>query len=114
MTIEHKLTGSSILVIEDDPDTLELLAQTFVHLGARVRRARSAEIALAMLAGSRMDAVLCDLQLPDVDGYALLERIRAILRYASSRGRDQRRSPGGRAVARSRGFAHISKRAGST
>jgi CheY-like chemotaxis protein len=77
MTIEHKLAGSSILVVEDDPDTLELLAQTFAHLGANVRRARSAEIAFALLAGSRMDAVLCDLQLPDVDGYALLERIRA-------------------------------------
>jgi CheY-like chemotaxis protein len=70
------MTGTSILVIDDDLDALELMVGSLRRLGADVRPARSAEEALGLLAARRPDAVLCDLHLPDRDGYALLESIR--------------------------------------
>jgi CheY-like chemotaxis protein len=71
------LRGSTILVVEDDRDTLELFATSLVRIGAEVRMAASALAANALLAEWRPDAVLCDLHLPGVDGYSLLDTIRA-------------------------------------
>jgi CheY-like chemotaxis protein len=72
-----ELQGRSVLVIDDDPDTLELYAVSLAKLGADVRRARNADGAFAVLHAWRPDIVLCDLHLPDVDGYDVLAGIRA-------------------------------------
>ncbi len=77
LDLVNRLEGCSILVVEDDPDTLELYRTALTKLGGTVRTAQSAEAALAMLADWRPDAVLCDLHLPGVDGYGLLAGIRA-------------------------------------
>jgi CheY-like chemotaxis protein len=71
------LEGRSVLVVEDDADTLALYTTALAKLGADVRCANSVEAALAHLAAWRPDAVLCDLHLPGFDGYSLIERIRA-------------------------------------
>lgn len=75
--LAHALDGSSVLVVEDDPDTRELYARSLATLGAQVRSASSVDAAMAELSRWRPDAVLCDLHLPDSDGYALLARARA-------------------------------------
>jgi CheY-like chemotaxis protein len=72
------LAGLSILVLEDDADTLELYAGTLRKLGAEVRAATSAEAALEIVASWRPDAALCDLHLAEVDGYGFLERLREL------------------------------------
>lgn len=71
------LKGISVLIVEDDADTLDLLALGLGAVGADVRTAGSAEEALTMLEGWRPDVLLCDLQLPGVDGYRFLEVLRA-------------------------------------
>ena len=71
------LAGVSLLVLEDDRDTRELFANSLTKLGAHVRSAASAEAALQILETWTPDAILCDLHMPDVDGYAFLERGRA-------------------------------------
>ena len=76
--MQRSLDGISVLVVEDDTDTLELFAASLSKRGAIVRTATSAEQALELLAVWRPDALLCDLHLPGVDGYTLLERIRRI------------------------------------
>ena len=72
------LAGISILVLDDDADALELFAGTLRKLGAEVRAASTADGALELAQSWRPDAVLCDLHLPEGDGYAFLERLRAI------------------------------------
>jgi CheY-like chemotaxis protein len=72
------LAGVSLLVLEDDRDTMELFARSLVKLGAHVRTAASAELALQLLESWTPDAILCDLHLPGVDGYAFLERVRSL------------------------------------
>ncbi|MBA3817512.1 MAG: response regulator [Deltaproteobacteria bacterium] len=71
------LTGVSVLVVEDDADTRDLLELGLGAVGAEVRTAASAEAALQLLEGWRPDVILSDLQLPGVDGYEFLELLRA-------------------------------------
>lgn len=71
------LNGVAVLVIEDDPDTLELFSASLGKLGAEVRIASTVEAGLEELARWRPDAVLCDLHLPGMDGYSLMERVLA-------------------------------------
>lgn len=71
------LKGISVLVVEDDLDTLDMLALGLGAVGADVRTAASAEEALTMLESWRPHVLLCDLQLPGVDGYRFLEVLRA-------------------------------------
>ncbi|HEX3770833.1 MAG TPA: response regulator [Polyangiaceae bacterium] len=71
------LTGRSILITDDDPDGVELLAAVLRLEGAEVRTARCAAEALEQLDGTwQPDALLLDLGMPDVDGHALLRTIR--------------------------------------
>jgi CheY-like chemotaxis protein len=77
MMTGETLQGRSILVVDDDSDAVELFATSFQKLGAEVRTARGVEIALALLAARRPDVVLCDLHLPGLDGYSLLEGMRS-------------------------------------
>lgn len=72
------LAGISILVLEDDADTLDLFVGTLRKLGADARAATTAAGALDLAARWRPDAVLCDLHLPEVDGYAFLARMRQL------------------------------------
>jgi two-component system, OmpR family, response regulator len=72
------LAGISILVLDDDADALDLFVGTLRKLGAEVRSAATGEAALAIAQSWRPDAVLCDLHLPEMDGYAFLARLRAI------------------------------------
>ncbi len=67
----------SILVVEDDLDTCQLYERALTAAGATVRTASSVEAALGVLAGFRPKVVLCDLHLPDVDGYGLLKKVLA-------------------------------------
>jgi len=71
-----RLTGLSVLIVEDDDDSRELLAILFEDLGAVVQGAESVAAALAALTGFRPDAIVTDLTLPDGGGYELLARVR--------------------------------------
>jgi signal transduction histidine kinase/AraC-like DNA-binding protein/ABC-type sugar transport system substrate-binding protein len=69
----------TILVLDDDPETLAMhtrIVQT--HDAAnRVLQAHNGRDALAILAGERVDLVLLDLLMPELDGFGVLEAMRA-------------------------------------
>ena len=69
-------SGSSLLVVEDDPDTRRTLATYLRGHGHLVREAGTAADALRAFAASRPDLVLLDLGLPDQDGQVIVRRIR--------------------------------------
>ena len=66
-----------VLLIDDDPDLLQLLSMRLTAAGYRVSAVASAEAALAQLAVERPQVVLSDVQLPGRDGLALFDEIRA-------------------------------------
>ena len=70
------LAGVSVVVVDDDPDTLELLRSTLKMAGASVEAAASADEALALCRGRQVDAVVSDIGMPGRDGYSLIEEIR--------------------------------------
>jgi CheY-like chemotaxis protein len=70
------LDGTSVLVADDDPDNLEILAYIVSAEGATVRTARNAREALALLPTWKPDVLLLDIQMPVMNGYELLSAIR--------------------------------------
>ena len=72
------LAGVALLVTDDHADSADLLDIVLTRRGATVRSAYSAADALALLADFKPDAMLLDISMPDMDGYSLLLRIRAM------------------------------------
>jgi DNA-binding NtrC family response regulator len=66
-----------VVVVEDDPRLLAILARHLERLGHAVRRAQRAEAALRHLEAAPADVVLTDLRMPGMDGMALLAELRA-------------------------------------
>jgi DNA-binding response OmpR family regulator len=68
-------TPLDILVVDDEPSFTSGVAALLRRDGHQVDTASNGELALAQLQGRRYDVVLCDLQMPDIDGptfYAIL------------------------------------------
>jgi len=72
-----------ILVVDDEPDLLELVRLTLHQAGHQVDTAASGRAALDALRRQRPDLLILDLMLPDVSGTELCRRLRADSEYAS-------------------------------
>jgi two-component system, sensor histidine kinase len=66
-----------VLVIEDNLDTRDVLKLMLEVEGAVVETAEGGEDALRIAERMRPDIVLCDIGLPDIDGFEVARRIRA-------------------------------------
>lgn len=71
------LSELSILVVEDDADSRELLEMFLESQGARVRLAASADEARASLEEAPVDVILTDASLPGEDGFAFVAGLRS-------------------------------------
>ena len=71
-----ELLGVRVLVVDDEPETLDLVCLTLRSVGAEVFEASSAEVALAKLDIHTLDVVISDLQMPGLDGYDLMRLVR--------------------------------------
>jgi two-component system, OmpR family, response regulator len=70
------LTTMRVLVVEDDPDELEMMMLFFRYHGAEVCAVTSANQALATLATWAPDVLVSDITLPEMDGCDLIREIR--------------------------------------
>jgi DNA-binding NtrC family response regulator len=77
MPVREQSAGSSadILVVDDEPLIRHTLAEYLETEGFRVATSPDAEKALALVAEQHFDAILCDVQLPGIDGIEFLERV---------------------------------------
>jgi CheY-like chemotaxis protein len=64
-----------ILIVEDDRDSLELVRHVLEAAGARVTAVSSARAAIDE--PGPFDVIISDIGMPEMDGYSLVERIRA-------------------------------------
>jgi signal transduction histidine kinase len=71
------LTNVQVLLVDDDPDTLQILSVLLAESKANVQTAASVKDALEVLEWYKPDVVVSDLAMPGEDGYALITRIRA-------------------------------------
>jgi PAS domain S-box-containing protein len=72
------LDGVRVLVVDDDEDSRDLLASVLANYGAEVKTAAGAEMALDILAAEDMDVLVSDINMPGMDGYELIRRVRAM------------------------------------
>src|SRR5215208_4442582 len=70
--------SASVLVVDDDPDVRALVSTLLVRAGYQVAEAPDGRAALKALYAERPDLVVLDVNMPDLDGWALLERIREL------------------------------------
>ena len=72
----RSLVGLKILLVDDEPDTLEMFHDALEAAGANVRAAATGPAALAVAETWPPDLIVTDLGLPGMDGYELLAAIR--------------------------------------
>ncbi|HTL89098.1 MAG TPA: ATP-binding protein, partial [Leptolyngbya sp.] len=72
------LKGVQVLVVDDEPDSRDFIAFVLEQAGAQVKTAASAAEAFALLVRSQFDVLLSDIGMPDMNGYMLLQQVRAL------------------------------------
>ncbi len=71
------LHGMSILVVDDDKESRNIVAEYLQGHQAIVRTATSASQAFEVLQREHVDVLLADIAMPGEDGYALIRKLRA-------------------------------------
>jgi signal transduction histidine kinase/AmiR/NasT family two-component response regulator len=74
----HRLKDLRILLVDDDPDTLQMLTMTLEIAGGEVRACASASDALVVLGEWKADLLISDIGMPNEDGYVLIGKVRAL------------------------------------
>jgi signal transduction histidine kinase len=74
----QRLKDLRILLVDDDPDTLQMLTIALEMAGGQVRACQSAGEALDALAAWKADLLVSDIGMPNEDGYALIRKVRAL------------------------------------
>ena len=72
------LKNTTLLVIDDDPDACNLLKRLLESSEATVYVARSAEDGMDHLLAQPVDVLICDIGMPNVDGFSFMRRVRAL------------------------------------
>jgi signal transduction histidine kinase/DNA-binding response OmpR family regulator len=68
--------GSPLLVVEDDAETRNMLRRAAEKHGWQVMEAENGLVGLERLAGKKPGAILLDLMMPEMDGFAFLDELR--------------------------------------
>jgi PAS domain S-box-containing protein len=72
------LGGLRVLLVDDDADARDLISRILRDCHCHVQCAANAAEALALVRAGRYDVLVSDIGMPDVDGFELLSRIRAL------------------------------------
>jgi signal transduction histidine kinase len=75
--VTERLDGFRVLVVDDEPDTCEVVATILESAGAEVRIASSGGAALDSLNHWRADVLVADIGMPGMDGHQLIREVRA-------------------------------------
>jgi PAS domain S-box-containing protein len=78
LTDGRQLAGRRVVVVDDQPEILDLLGELLALAGAEVRACGTAREALALVRGWRPDALVSDIAMPAEDGYWLIGRVRGL------------------------------------
>ena len=72
------LSGLNVLLVDDDSDTLTLMATALSKRQANVTAVSSAGEAIQAITRKRPDVLVSDIAMPDEDGYGLIEKVRLL------------------------------------
>jgi PAS domain S-box-containing protein len=74
---DRALAGLKVVVVDDEPDARQLLRRALSGCHAQVAVASSVAEALALIMEFHPDVIICDVGMPEEDGYDLIHRVRA-------------------------------------
>ncbi|HEX2998725.1 MAG TPA: ATP-binding protein, partial [Armatimonadota bacterium] len=74
----HQGTQPNILLVEDNADARETLAMALEMMDYQVESVETPRAALDAVRATLPDAILCDIGLPEMDGYELMRQLRAL------------------------------------
>ena len=72
----HPLYGVRVLAVDDEADSLDLVAAALRAAGAEVRTAGTADAAIEMMTAEMPDVMVADIAMPGKDGHALVRELR--------------------------------------
>jgi CheY-like chemotaxis protein len=76
MIAPNRLSGLIILLVEDDPDSREIIRLTLHTYGAEIIESGCAAEAMEQLRQRVPDVLISDIGLPEEDGFSLIRRVR--------------------------------------
>jgi len=79
---ERPLTGRTILVVDDASSVRSVLQAALMDAGASVWLAEDGQMAIELLAERKPDLILLDLVMPRLNGWAVIEKLKAVPRTA--------------------------------
>jgi len=71
-------TPKKVLVVDDEPDTLELVKLVLESAGFEVMLVNNGMEALAKIDAEKLDLVLLDIMMPDMDGWDVYRKIKEL------------------------------------
>jgi PAS domain S-box-containing protein len=74
----RSIAGVDVLVVDDDADSLAVVARALAAHGAVVRTATAAPAAYQLFLERRPRVVVADLRMPEEDGFSLISRLRSL------------------------------------
>lgn len=77
MTAQTLTSSSLILIVDDVPANLDVLSETLSHEGYDVAIATSGERALLQISRMLPDLILLDIQMPEMDGFSVCQKLKA-------------------------------------
>ncbi len=70
------VSAKKVLVVDDEPDTLELVKLVLESAGFKTMLATSGREALKLAEASKPDLVLLDIMMPDMDGWEVFRKLK--------------------------------------
>ncbi|HWD18014.1 MAG TPA: response regulator [Verrucomicrobiae bacterium] len=67
----------SILVIDDKDDVRSFISMALTSFGFNIRQAHDGDTAIQMIVEEKPDLIICDVNMPGMDGYEILSAVRA-------------------------------------
>ena len=78
MEESQPLRGLSVLLVDDDEDTRDIIERVLSRRGAQVVAVPSAKVALETFSRQHFDVLLVDIMMPGMDGYEFMRQVRAL------------------------------------
>lgn len=74
----EKITEWAVLLVDDEPDNIEVVSESLEFYGMSVKTAENGQVALDILQGDWMpDIIMLDLSMPVMDGWATLRKLKS-------------------------------------
>jgi PAS domain S-box-containing protein len=79
--VHLQLQHAHLMIVEDDPDTLEMLRATLEARGFRVTACESAVQTLEVASANQVDLIISDIGMPEMDGFQMIRQLREVAGY---------------------------------